>query len=306
MDIRGPDLPLLVSLDMLLEEKNVTRAASRLHLSQPAMSAQLARLRDLFGDPLLMTAENGRGMVPTPRALDLQQPLRSALEALGQAISTVPSFDPKNSKHTFRIAGNDNCTTTVMMAVIRQLDRHGGRGLRLAVVPHDLNRIVTQMERGEIDLLACASRFVPESLRTRQMTSGAHKLGQRKGHPRGIGELTLEQYCAMRHVIVSNEGGFHGFMDELLKTHGLQREVVASVPQYSLVPTIIANTDFVCTMPEDFLTAHADRLDMIDLPIEAGKFDLSIAWHPRSDNDPAHRWLRDQIGVNIGEFSVQQ
>ncbi|MFZ6719106.1 LysR substrate-binding domain-containing protein [Undibacterium sp. Ji49W] len=188
----------------------------------------------------------------------------------------------------------------MMMAVVKQLDLLGGPDLKLAIVPHDLDRIVGQMERGEIDLLAGGARFAPEALRVRQITRMHHRLGQRKGHPRGTGPLTLKQYCALRHVMVSNEGGFRGFMDNLLEARGLKREVAISVSQYSLVPTIVTATDFVCTMPEDFLSAHADRLDSFDLPLGAGQFDLSVAWHPRSNNDPGHRWLLEQLGAEIG------
>ncbi|MYM30139.1 LysR family transcriptional regulator [Duganella sp. CY15W] len=296
MDIRGADLPLLVSLDRLLEEKNVSRAAQRLHLSQPALSAQLARLRTLFGDPLLMPAENGRGMVATPYALTLQQPLRAALEALNQAVAQTPApFDPRNAKRTFRIAGNDNSITMVMMSLLRQIDQAGGPDLKLAFVPHDLNRIVGQMERGEIDLLAGGPRFAPDALRIRRITQTRYRMAQRKGHPRGTGPLDLAGYCQLRHVIVSNEGGFRGFMDALIEAQGYRRDVAVSVSQYGLVPAILAATDLVCSLPQEFLACHTGQLDIIDLPLDAGQFDLSIAWHPRSDNDPAHRWLRAQL-----------
>lgn len=296
MDMRGADLPLLVSLDVLLEESNVTRAAARLNLSQPALSAQLARLRALFGDPLLLPAESGRGMVATPRALALQEPLRAALRALGHAVLQGPAaFDPRSGKRTFRIAGNDNNITMMMPPLLRQLDRHGGPDLKLAFVPHHLERIVGQMERGEIDLLAGAPRFAPDALRVRRLTQTRYRMAQRKGHPRGAAPLDLDSYCRLRHVIVSNEGGFRGFIDGLIEARGRRREVAVSVAQYGLVPPILAATDLVCSLPQEFLASHADRLDIFDLPLDAGQFDLAIAWHPRSDNDPAHRWLREQL-----------
>jgi DNA-binding transcriptional LysR family regulator len=128
-----------------------------------------------------MPAENGRGMVATPYALTLQQPLRAALDALNQAVAQTPApFDPGSAKRTFRIAGNDNSITMIMMSLLRQIDQAGGPDLKLAFVPHDLNRIVGQMERGEIDLLAGGPRFAPDALRIRRITQTRYRMAQRK------------------------------------------------------------------------------------------------------------------------------
>jgi len=121
MNIRPADLPLLLSLNALLEENNVTRAAARLHLSQPALSAQLARLRDMFGDPLLVPSETGRGMVPTSKASALKGPLRAALQQLNQAVSDEGEFDPRTSSRCFTIAANDNAISMFGLDFIRHV-----------------------------------------------------------------------------------------------------------------------------------------------------------------------------------------
>ncbi|NRR33341.1 LysR family transcriptional regulator [Oxalobacteraceae bacterium] len=296
MDIRGADLPLLVSLDVLLEEKNVTRAAARLHLSQPALSAQLARLRDLMGDPLLVPSERSRGMVATARALSMQAPLREALAALGMAVAPDASaFDPASAKRVFRIAGNDNAIMITMMELISAIGSQGGPDLKVAFVTPDMERLVEQMERGEIDLVVGGSEFLPPQLLAQTVCTVKYRMGQRKGHPRGRRKPTLAAYCKLRHIIVSNEAGFHGFMDDVLAQHGCKREVAVSVAHYSVVPAMLANSDLVCSLPAAFLERYSEQLDIVDLPVEAGEFGVSIGWHRRSDNDPAHRWLRAQF-----------
>ena len=296
LDIRGVDLPLLVSLDVLLEEQHVTRAAARLHLSQPAMSAQLARLRALFGDPLLVPADSGRGMLATPRALELQAPLRAALAMLGQAVRRdAPPFDPRTAERTFHIAGNDNAVLMLMLPVVQQVAAIGGPGLKLAFRTPEPEHLAGQLERGEIDLLVGGSRFVPATLRSTPVLLVEHRMAQRKGHPRGTGPLDLDQYCAQRHIVVSTNGSFHAFMDDQLAKLGRARSVPVAVAQYNLVPPMLAATDLVCTLPSRFLDRFEQQLDTFALPVRVPALDLSLAWHPRSEHDAGLRWLRDLV-----------
>jgi DNA-binding transcriptional LysR family regulator len=301
LDIRGVDLPLLVSLDVLLEEKHVTRAAARLHLSQPAMSAQLARLRALFGDPLLVPADSGRGMLATPRALELQAPLRAALAMLGQAVRRdAPPFDPRTAERTFHIAGNDNAVLMLMLPVVQQVASIGGPRLKLAFRTPEPEHQAGQLERGEIDLLVGGSRFIPDTLSSAPVLLVDHRMAQRKGHPRGTGPLDLDQYCALRHIVVSTNGSFHAFMDEQLAKQGRARTVPIAVAQYNLVPPMLAATDLVCTLPSRFLDRFDSQLDTFELPLRVPALDLSLAWHPRSGHDAGLRWLREQVLANAG------
>jgi len=296
LDIRGVDLPLLVSLDVLLEEKHVTRAAARLHLSQPAMSAQLARLRSLFDDALLVPADSGRGMLATPRALQLQAPLRAALAMLGQAVRRdAPPFDPRTAERTFHIAGNDNAVLMLMLPVVQRVAAIGGPGLKLAFRTPEPAQLAGQMARGEIDLLVGGSRFVPATLHQSPVLLVEHRMAQRKGHPRGTGPLDLDSYCALRHIVVSTNGSFHAFMDEMLAREGRERSVPIAVAQYNLVPPMLAATHLVCTLPSRFLERFEGQLDTFDLPLRVPALDLSLAWHPRSEHDAGLRWLREQV-----------
>ncbi|MBV8656329.1 MAG: LysR family transcriptional regulator [Burkholderiales bacterium] len=292
MDIRHSDLPLLVSLDVLLEECNVTRAAARLNLSQPALSTQLARLRAVFGDPLLVPSESGRGMVATARGLALAGPLKHALQQLHAVVGRDAAFDPRTAERTFTVAANDNLITMLGVELARRITQSGGTGLRLSFRDPDPAMIVGQMERGEIDLMLSSTRLVPQVLKARMVSTERYHVAQRKGHPRGRVDMSLEAYCALPHLLVSKAGDFHSFIDDQLSKLGQRRQVAITVPHYNAVPAMLMGTDALCTLPIRFLRRFADQLDIFPLPFELPAFQIAMAWHARSDNDPALKWLR--------------
>ena len=295
-DLRRIDLNLLVSLDALLAECNVTRAAERLHLSQPALSAQLGKLRHIFGDPLLLPAETGRGMTPTARALALGAPLRSALKDLEAVVCHQPSFDPFTDVRTFQIAANDNAMTVIGLPLIETLAAHAGPGVRIAFRTPEVALVASQMERGEVDLLIATERLVPGNMKTRPLIDGRFVMAQRKGHPRGTGPLDLDAYCTLQHVLVAEIGGrLSGYVDEALDKLGRRRNVVLSVEKFMLVPEILRNSDYVCTLPATLMTRFAGALDMFELPYDDKGFRLGMAWHPRNHADPAVSWLQELV-----------
>jgi DNA-binding transcriptional LysR family regulator len=296
MDLSSLDLNLLVSLDVLLQECNVTRAATRLHISQPALSAQLARLRQLFNDPLLIPAESGRGMTATARALALRGPLRSALAGLGSVIRSEPSFDPCAQTRTFQVAIGDNATTLVGLPLIELLGKSAGPGIRVAFSMSEPDKLVAHLEEGEIDLLIDAQRVIPGSAKMRILLRQPFVMAQRKGHPRGTAELDLDTYCSLRHVVASSaRGRVLGYMDEYLELLGRQRNVALSVPQFGMVPEVLRTSDYVSTLPNVLLARFAHLVDVFDLPFDAAPFTLAMAWHPRNHIDPAVQWLRDLV-----------
>lgn len=295
MNIKPSDLPLLISLNALLEESNVTRAAARLHLSQPALSAQLARLRDMFGDPLLVPSETGRGMVPTSKGSSLKDPLRAALQQLNQAVNEEDKFDPQTSTRCFTIAANDNAISMFGLDFIRHTEQLGCQGIKIAFCLPDPDTIVARMERDEVDLLLATVRIVPNALKTRLLSTERYHMAQRKGHPRGRHPPSLDEYCELKHVLVSTTGGVHSFIDTQLADAGRQRTVTVSVPHYDLVPPIVATTDYVCTLPIRFLKRFEDQIDIFPSPLTLPEFSIVQAWHPRSEADSGNRWLRDQF-----------
>jgi DNA-binding transcriptional LysR family regulator len=298
IDLRRTDLNLLVSLDALIDEGNVTRAAARLNVSQPALSAQLARLREMFGDPLLVPSRSGRGMIPTARALELRVPLHIALNDLEAVVKRPPAFDPLTADRTFAIAASDNATVVLGAGLIEHIQKVAGPGVRVSFRSPNPDLIATQLERGEVDLLIGSERMVPTDMKTRRLIEERYLVAQRKGHPRGRKPLDLKTYCSLSHVLVSTGGGsFRGDIDEQLEKIGRRRRVVLSIHQFILAPMFLRITDYVATLPARFVDRFTDDLDTFELPFKARGFTLSAAWHPRNQADSSHIWLRKQLSA---------
>ncbi|ABC36399.1 lysR substrate binding domain protein [Burkholderia thailandensis USAMRU Malaysia  len=184
--------------------------------------------------------------------------------------------------------------------LVRRVAAHAP-GVRLAFRNVPANAAGALLERGEADLLIAADFAVPRATIARPLLRERYVMAQRHGHPRGLAPPDLDAYCALRHVIVSGDGGgLRGFMDERLHALGRSRVVAVSVQQYHLAPLVLDATDYVCALPERFLLRFADRLDLLPLPIEVDGFTLSAAWHPRLHADPAHRWLRGALFAAVG------
>jgi DNA-binding transcriptional LysR family regulator len=216
----------------------VTKAAARLNVSQPALSAQLARLRDLFRDPLLVPSNTGRGMIPTARALELRDPLHGALKDLETVIKRPPLFDPLTAERAFAITATDHITVVLGAGLIARVQKVAGLGVRLSFRSPRPELIATQLERGEVDLLIGDERDVRSGMKSRRLFEDVFLMAQRKGHPRGTQPLDIETYCSLSHVLVSTTGtgSFRGVIDEQLETIGRQRRVVLSVHQFSHAP----------------------------------------------------------------------
>lgn len=297
--LRRLDLNLLVTLDALLLEHNVSRAAERLNLSQPSVSVHLAKLRDIFGDPLLLPGP--RGMRPTARADELREPLRQALDALEHAVSPSRPFDPAKATHTWRVAASDYSESTILLPALAGL-RSAAPGTRLAVLAVVPSRIAKQTELGEIDLAFHISEEAPAGLHCRPMFAERYVLAGRAGHPL-LGKLrrrpTLSQFCELDHVIVSSHGGgFHGVVDAALAEAGLRRRVVLSVPHFLFLKSVLAHTDLVAMLPSR-LVRDASALQLVEPPIEVPGFEMVMLWHERSHRDLAHQWLREHIANSV-------
>lgn len=294
--LRRLDLNLLVTLDMLLTELNVTRAAQRLHYSQPSVSVQLAKLRDVFDDPLLLPGP--RGMRPTLRAEQLRAPLRDALEALGCAISPPHAFDPLRADQTWKLAATDYAESTIVLPALQRL-RTAAPQCRLAVVEMAPPRFEKQAEQGEIDLAFHTTEGSPETLRRRVLFAERYVLIGRAGHPRFKRRPTVAQFCKLEHAIVSPDGGgFHGVTDETLSRIGLTRRVVLSVPHFLFLVSAVASTDLVAMAPFRLVSANP-ALRVVDPPIDVPGYEMCMLWHERVHRDPAHTWLREQIAASV-------
>ncbi|ANH66582.1 LysR family transcriptional regulator [Mitsuaria sp. 7] len=295
MDMKRASLPLLLSLDALLTELNVTRAALRLHVSQSTLSGHLARLREVFQDPLLVASETGRGMVPTERALALRPRLAEALAILREVVEDPLVFDAASSHRTFVVAANDTVFTIVGADAMTRVLRSGNPGLRIATVPGSDPNLVERMARGEIDLYICDIAKMPGALKARPLLDTDYAFAQRRGHPRGLQPPDLDDYCQVPHVIVSERADLWTPVDDELAKLGRRRTVAAAVPSYSQIPLILGGSDCVATLPRALLRNGQEELDLIELPFPMPRFRLAMGWHPRAQEDRAVSWLRDQF-----------
>jgi DNA-binding transcriptional LysR family regulator len=293
MDSKRLDLNLLVTLETLLVEQNVSKAAARLHLSQPAVSAQLSRLRDVFDDPLLIPAQ--RGMTPTAKAIELLHPLRQALDQVRATLATHRNFDPAKAKLTVAIA----CTDYLQAAVVKPLVvalRTNAPGVRVALRNLDMQQLEAQMARGDVDLALMTPQVAPPGLRTRHLFDERYVLIGRRDHPRLRNRITVEEFAQMEHVIVSLVGsGFATPVDNALAALGHRRHVVLSASSFLFVPDIVSQSDFVALVPERLVRSGADRLKVIDCPFPVEGFAVGLVWHERSHGHSGQRWIREAI-----------
>jgi DNA-binding transcriptional LysR family regulator len=293
MDSKPLDLNLLVTLETLLVEQNVTKAAARLHLSQPAVSAQLNRLRHEFDDPLLIPAQ--RGMTPTAKAMELLDPLRRALDQVRATVATHRNFDPAKAELTFAIA----CTDYLQAAVVRPLVvelRKRAPGVRVALHNLDVPQLEVQMVRGDVDLALMTPQVAPPSLRTRHLFDERYVLIGRRNHPRLRDGITVAEFAQLEHVIVSlNGGGFVTPVDNALAALGHRRNAVLSAASFLFVPEIVSHSDFVALVPERLVRDRADQLKLMDCPFPVEGFAVGMVWHERSHGHSGQRWIREAI-----------
>jgi DNA-binding transcriptional LysR family regulator len=295
MDSKRLDLNLLVTLEALLIERNVTKAAARLHLSQPAVSAQLNRLRDIFGDTLLIPAQ--RGMTPTAKALDLLDPLRQALDQVRTTVATHRDFDPGEVNAVLTIACTDYPQVAIVKPLVKQL-RTLAPGLKVALLNLDTPQLEAQMARGDVDLAFMTPQTAPPSLRARHLFEERYVLIARHGHPGLRGKLTIEAFARLEHVIVSPRGaGFTTPVDNALATLGITRNVVLSSASFLFVTEIVSESDFVALVPERLVHGHEHKLMTVACPFSIDGFAMSMVWHERNQGHNAHRWVRETVAA---------
>jgi len=293
MDIRNVDLNLLVALDALLAERSVSRAAVRLHLSQPATSALLARLRELFGDPLLL--RSARGMLPTPRALELLGPVKQVLDEIEAIVQPRAVFDPDRAEHTFTLSASDYVEYALLPTLVDYLERRAPR-VRLAVRPLDLQTVAKQMETGEVDLCITGLLNAPAGMHERPLYTEHIVSVVRRNHPEVGAHLTLDTFCRLEHIMVSVRGsGFSARIDQALAALGRKRHARLAVPHFLLVPEIVARSDMISALPKRLAQGYANKLRILEPPVKMEDFTVGQVWHERNEREPAQVWLRDVV-----------
>ncbi len=299
-DLRRIDLNLLVALDALLEEQNVTRAAERLALTQPTVSAMLARLRDLFDDPLFVRAPHG--LLPTPRAQALVSPLKEWL-AEAHGLVAGEAFDPATAMLTASISANDYIQLALLVPLVERL-RRGAPNVRLAVRSPEVCHGTAPFANGAIDLCIATTPEIPSrDLPARLLYNEQYVCVVRQGHPLAGTRVTLDQFCRFPHVAVSTtESGFSGPADQALAQIGRQRQVALSVPGFLILPEVLATDDLIAVVPERIVRGLMSGLRIFAPPVAIPEFNVVALWHQRLHKDPAHRWLRELVAETARAF----
>ncbi len=296
MDISSIDLNLLVALDVLLRERNVTNAGRRLGLSQPAMSNVLARLRTALQDPVLL--RTSQGMLPTTKAQSLVTPVRQALSALQQALSDAETFEPSNAQRQFKIALVDATSIFLVPQLATHLEQTAP-GIDLELLPWSSERSLDLLETGQID---CAITVGPlpsrAGLYQRSLFYDSFVSLVRKDHPTVKRRLTLKRFIEIPHVLVAPFGTSQGgLVDHALGELGKQRRVAVVVPHFAAAPFVVAQTNYVVTLSKGVADVFLKLLPLraFKTPVELSGGSWNLVWHERTHKDPAHEWFRQMV-----------
>jgi DNA-binding transcriptional LysR family regulator len=287
-----PDLNLLVTLDVLLAEGSVARAAQRLRLSPSAMSRALARLRETTGDPLLVRA--GRGLVPTPRALALRERVSQLVEDVEAVLRPDEQLDLKRLVRTFTVRTSEGFVENFGPELIARVGE-AAPGVRLRFVQKP-NKESASLRDGTVDLeTGVVGKTTGPELRAQALFRDRFVGVVRVGHALSRVKITPARYASGRHIAVSRRGLDRGPIDEALKAFGLEREIVTIVGGFSTALAVARASDLIASVPERQTGKLRAGMHTFPLPIRAPELTISLLWHPRLDADPAHRWLRGLV-----------
>ncbi|MFI6579819.1 LysR family transcriptional regulator [Embleya sp. NPDC050493] len=285
----GMDLNLLTALDALLEECSVSGAAQRMHLSEPAMSRTLGRIRKALGDPILVRA--GRSMVPTPHALAIRAEVRVIVERARTLFTAAGEVDLRTLSRTFTVLAHDAFTAACAEKLFARAAREAP-GVRLKFLGEGyvdapaLREGIADLEVGVIDTVS------PE-VHTEHLFDDRMVACVRVGHPLLEGRCTPERFAAAEHLIVSRRGKLHGPVDAALAELGLTRRVVGTVPTFPSSLFVLGAGDLVGLVAEQLTTMVAEMgLRTFEVPLDLPPLPMGLAWHPRNNADPGHAWLR--------------
>lgn len=287
-----PDLNLLATLDVLLAEGSVARAAQRLRLSPSAMSRALERLRKTTGDPLLVRA--GRGLVPTPRALELRERVSQLVEDAEAVLRPAERLDLKKLVRTFTLRTSDGFVENFGPDLLARVGKEAP-GVRLRFVQKP-DKDSAPLREGTIDLeTGVVETATAPELRAQALFRDRFIGAVRMGHPLSQGEITPSRYTSGRHICVSRRGLEQGPIDEPLKALGLEREIVTIVSGFSTALALARASDLIASVPERHTTNLRAGMHSFPLPFSTPEITVSLLWHPRLNADPAHRWLRECV-----------
>ncbi|WP_373987216.1 LysR family transcriptional regulator [Duganella sp. BuS-21] len=288
------DLNLLIGLDVLLTECNITRAAGRLCLSQSTASGILARLREYFGDELLV--QSGRSMVPTPLAVSLMGPVREILVKIKQTVETATAFNPETTPRHFRVVASDYFSSLVMTRLVADLN-HAAPFVTIEMLSPG-ERTMVQLERGEIDIVAMPEHYLSCSYPSEMLFSDHFSCIAWDRNAEIGAQLSESDYLRLGHVVTAF--GSHqafAFDEFFLRSIGLSRRIEVTCAAFNLLPQFVVNTQRIATLQHTLALQLARQypIRVLDLPVKVPKICESMQWHPSKQNDAAHVWLRSML-----------
>jgi len=294
MRFKGLDLNLLAALDILIEERNVSRAADRMHMSQPAMSAALRRLRDYFNDPIL--APHGKKMIPTPHALRLRTMVRDLLSGVEEMVAVSTHFDPATSRRRFRIGTSDYLSIVVFTKLVPRLQQIAPHISLELIQPSD--RMAAALDQGDLDLVITPEEHTAPDHPTELLFEERHVVAGWSGNPAFSAPMTEKAFLAAGHVAVEI-GRLRptSFAETFLRESGKQRTIEMLVSSFAVAPEMLMNTNRLAVMHERLAKAYATRLPLsyADIPFEFPVMREMLQYHMTRAEDPGLRWLIDEI-----------
>jgi DNA-binding transcriptional LysR family regulator len=297
-DIRSLDIGLLRTFDALMHERSVSRAAARLFLSQPAVSAALNRLRETFNDPLF--TRTSHGVAPTARAHALAPQVEKLLAGIAALLDADQPFDPAQSSRIFRIAGSDHASAMLLPALSQALVALRS-GVRIVWEPPTTWPLAERLYRGELDLAVVARVQRPQDIETRVLYQDHYVYAMRRDHPRAGEPVTLDSFCEIPQIFLGyGTSMLDDLIDETLARSGRQRLAQLAVTSFGQILHQLQHSDHAAVLGNRVAQAHAPGLSIQPLPFELPGYQSLMCWHARSDGDTGIRWLKEAVVRIVG------
>ncbi|MBM7061945.1 LysR family transcriptional regulator [Pseudomonas sp. UL073] len=291
MNLNKVDLNLFIVFDAIYTEANLTRAGQIVGITQPAVSNALARLRETFNDPLFV--RTAQGMVPTPMAQNIIGPVRNALQQLRVSVQESRIFNPAQANKTFRISMTDLSEEILLPSLFQRLRRQAP-AVQIESFQAKRRETTKELAAGRLDFAVDAPLNTDPQVRHVKLLHDRYVCAMRKGHPLAKDKLTLEEYLSLTHIQISSRRSGLGYVDLALGKMGIQRKIALRSQHYLMSTMILRETDMAMTVPERFARSHG--LHFVSLPVaDVPALETHLYWHESTDQDPANRWMREQI-----------
>ncbi len=300
MNLSKVDLNLFIVFDAIYTEANLTRAGQIVGITQPAVSNALARLRETFNDPLFV--RTAQGMVPTPMAQNIIGPVRNALALLRVSVQESRTFNPLQANKTYRISMTD-LTEEIILPPLFQRLRRQAPSVQIESFLSKRRETTKELAAGRLDFAVDAPLNTDPQVRHVKLLSDRYVCAIRKGHPLAKEKLTLDEYMSLTHIHISSRRSGLGYVDLTLGKMGIQRKIALRSQHYLMASMVMQKTDMAMTVPERFARSH--DLHYVGVPVEVPAVETHLYWHESTDQDPANRWMREQMIELAQQVSAQ-